>query len=93
DPATLLDPAVLREPPAAPIVVVLTSSSAAEQFQRRGLGQTEAPSSRSTRWIGCLALGEPTRRTAESLGLHLLGTAATPDADGIATALDRALRH
>ncbi|MGO1529789.1 uroporphyrinogen-III synthase [Micrococcaceae sp. AOP34-BR2-30] len=58
-------------------VVLLTSSSAARALRRR--------------WTGTLprviAIGEPTAQQCQALGLPLLGTAATPDADGVLNVL------
>ena len=62
-------------------VVLLTSSSSAEQFAERGLGPAAGER------VRLLAIGEPTRATCARLGLPLAGTCATPDAAGVLAAL------
>jgi uroporphyrinogen-III synthase len=65
-------------------VVVLTSPSAARELGRQvpGAGRTRPG---GTRFV---AIGEPTRRAAQSAGIDLIGTAASPDAPGLLAVLD-----
>jgi uroporphyrinogen-III synthase len=60
--------------------IVLTSPSAVRELVRRG-GAT-VPT--GTRFI---AIGQPTARAARAEGVHLAGTAATPDAEGLLAVL------
>ena len=78
--ATVVAPGGLAgQPPGT--AVLLTSSSAAEEFVAHGL----APLAGGR--VRLLAIGEPTRATCERLGLPLAATCATPDASGVAAAL------
>lgn len=66
---------------AAGTAVVLTSSSAAEEFVAAGL--TPLVGER----VRLVAIGAPTRDTCARQGLPLLGTAPTPDAAGVLAVL------
>ena len=66
---------------AAGTAVVLTSSSAAEEFVAAGL--TPLAGER----VRLVAIGAPTRDTCARRGLPLLGTAPTPDAAGVLAVL------
>ena len=66
---------------AAGTAVVLTSSSAAEEFVAAGL--TPLVGER----VRLVAIGAPTRDTCARRGLPLLGTAPTPDAAGVLAVL------
>ena len=76
----VVTPARLAEV-AAGTAVVLTSSSAAEEFVAAGL--TPLVGER----VRLVAIGAPTRDTCARRGLPLLGTAPTPDAAGVLAVL------
>ena len=65
-------------------VVVLTSPSAVREVTRQERQDVDG-----VRWV---AIGHPTRRAAEQAGLDLVGTARTPDSDGILNVLRRSGR-
>jgi uroporphyrinogen-III synthase len=66
---------------AAGTAVVLTSSSAVEEFVAAGLAPLAGER------VRLVAIGAPTRDTCARRGLPLLGTAPTPDAAGVLAVL------
>ncbi|MEX3565797.1 uroporphyrinogen-III synthase [Micrococcus endophyticus] len=91
--ADVVTPAVLASEPEG-VVVLLTSSSAAEEFAADGLAPLAGAGTGEVRpaRVRLVAIGEPTRQTCDRLGLPLAGTAATPDAPGVLAVL-RGLRR
>lgn len=88
DSADVVTPAALVAEPVG-AVVLLTSSSAAEEFAAAGLAPLAVAGTGDARpaRVRLVAIGEPTRQTCDRLGLPLTGTAATPDAAGVLAVL------
>ena len=84
--ADVVAPGALAAEPVG-TVVLLTSSSAAEEFVAAGLAPLAGAGDAAAARVQLVAIGEPTRQTCDRLGLPLAGTAATPDAAGVVAVL------